>query len=200
KADLVADADGIGDDLRASAPGVDVLAVTAAAAAGFDPVRSLLAHGGTACLLGRSGAGKSTLANALLGEDRFATADIRVDGKGRHTTSCRELVALPGGGVLIDTPGLRGVGLWLEGDGLARAFADIEELLPTCRFSDCGHETEPGCAVQAALDSGALDPRRFASWRKLQREAQWIARRTDARLRAEEVRRWKAVSVEMRRS
>jgi ribosome biogenesis GTPase / thiamine phosphate phosphatase len=200
KADLVPDPDGIADDLRAGAPGVDVLTVTAASVGGFDPVRSLLVPGQTVCLLGRSGAGKSTLANAMLDEERFATQDIRADGKGRHTTSFRELVALPGGGVLIDTPGLRGVGLWLEGDGLERAFADVEELILACRFSDCAHDTEPGCAVLAALEGGTLDERRFASWRKLQREAQWMARRTDARLRAEQVRRWKAVSTEMRRS
>ena len=200
KTDLAPDADGIADDLRASAPGVDVVAVTAARPDGFDPVRSMLAHGRTACLLGRSGAGKSTLANALLDEDHFVTRDIRADGKGRHTTSFRELVALPAGGVLIDTPGLRGVGLWLEGDGLERAFADVEELTLACRFSDCAHETEPGCAVLVAVDDGSLDERRLASWRKLQREAQWIARRTDARLRAEEARKWKAISVQMRRS
>ena len=200
KADLVRDPDGIADDLRASAPGVDVLTVTAQTPTGFDPVRSMLVAGRTLCLLGRSGAGKSTLANALLGEDRFVTRDIRDDGKGRHTTSFRELVALPSGAVLIDTPGLRGVGLWLEGDGLERAFADVEELTASCRCSDCAHETEPGCAVLGALDDGTLDERRLASWRKLQREARWIARRTDARLRAEEARKWKAISAELRRS
>ena len=200
KSDLTPDPAGIADDLRAGAPGVDVLTVTAAAAGGFDPVRDVVGPGRTVCLLGRSGAGKSTLANALLGEPVFATQDIRADGKGRHTTTFRQLVALPTGGVLIDTPGLRGVGLWLEGDGLERTFADVEELIRTCRFNDCAHDTEPGCAVLAALDDGRLDERRFASWRKLQREAQWIARRTDARLRAEEARRWKAISTEMRRS
>ena len=107
---------------------------------------------------------------------------------------------LPSGAVLIDTPGLRGVGLWLGGEGLDRAFSDIEDLALACRFNDCGHDTEPGCAVQAALDAGTLAERRLQSWRKLQREAEWIARRTDARLRAAEARRWKAVSVEMRRS
>ena len=200
KAELAPDVAGIADDLRAGAPGVDVLTVTAAVAAGFDPVRDRLAAGQTLCLLGRSGAGKSTLANALLGESHFATQDIRADGKGRHTTSYRELVALPTGGVLIDTAGLRGVGLWLEGDGLERTFADVEELIRACRFNDCVHETEPGCAVLAAVGDGSLDERRLASWRKLQREAQWIARRTDARLRAEEARRWKAISTDMRRS
>ena len=200
KADLAHDPAGIADDLQAGAPGVDVLTVTAAADGGFDPVRERLVAGRTLCLLGRSGAGKSTLANALLGKHHFATQDIRADGKGRHTTTFRELVALPDGGVLIDTPGLRGVGLWLDADGLERTFADVEELIRGCRFNDCGHETEPGCAVLAALVDGSLDERRLASWRKLQREAQWIARRTDARLRAEEVRRWKAISTEMRRS
>jgi ribosome biogenesis GTPase len=200
KSDLVPDVAGIADDLGATAPGVDVLTVSAATADGYASLRPLLRPGITVCLLGRSGAGKSTLANALVGEQHFATNDIRTDGKGRHTTSFRELVMLPEGGVLIDTPGLRGVGLWLTGDGLERTFADVEELVASCRFSDCAHETEPGCAVLAALDEGGLDERRYASWRKLQREAQWMARRTDARLRAEEVRRWKAVSVEMRRS
>ena len=200
KADLAADVDGIVDDLRASVPGVDVVAVTAARPDGYAPLEDHLTPGRTFCLVGRSGAGKSTLANALLGEDRFAVTDIRTDGKGRHTTTFRELVMLPSGAVLIDTPGLRGVGLWLGGEGLDRAFSDIEDLALACRFNDCGHDTEPGCAVQAALDDGTLAERRLQSWRKLQREAEWIARRTDARLRAAEARRWKGVSVEMRRS
>ena len=200
KADLATDVDGIADDLRVSAPGVDVVAVTAAYDDGYAALERHLVPGRTYCLVGRSGAGKSTLANALLGEERFAVTDIRSDGKGRHTTTHRELVVLPGGGVLIDTPGLRGVGLWLGGEGLDRAFADVEDLALTCRFNDCGHNSEPGCAVLAAIDDGSLEERRLASWRKLQREAQWIARRTDARLRAEEGRRWKAISVEMRRS
>jgi ribosome biogenesis GTPase len=177
-----------------------VVVVSAATADGFEPLARHLAPGRTYCLVGRSGAGKSTLANALLGEQRFATTDTRTDGKGRHTTTFRELVVLPGGGVLIDTPGLRGVGLWLGGDGLDRAFADVEGLALTCRFSDCAHDTEPGCAVLGAVDDGSLDERRLQSWRKLQREAQWIARRTDARLRSEEARKWKAISTEMRRS
>ena len=200
KSDLAEGAEGIADDLRAGAPGVEVVTVTAARPDGFEPVRSLLGAGVTACLVGRSGAGKSTLANAMLGTEHFGTREIRADGKGRHTTTFRELVALPSGGVLIDTPGLRGVGLWLEGDGLERTFADVEELARACRFNDCAHETEPGCAVLAALDDGSLQERRYASWQKLQREAAWIARRADARLRAEEARRWKAISVEMRRS
>jgi ribosome biogenesis GTPase len=200
KSDLSSDPDALADDLRASAPGVEVVAVTAAQEQGYAPLEQHLTSGRTFCLVGRSGAGKSTLANALLGEDRFEVTDIRSDGKGRHTTTYRELVVLPGGGVLVDTPGLRGVGLWLHGDGLDRAFADVENLASACRFNDCGHDSEPGCAVLEAIADGALEERRLHSWRKLQREAQWIARRTDARLRAEEGRRWKAVTMEMRRS
>jgi ribosome biogenesis GTPase len=200
KADLTPDPDGIADDLRASAPGVDVVTVTASRPDGYDPLLPHLRPGVTCCLLGRSGAGKSTLANAMAAQELFATADIRADGKGRHTTAFRELVVLPSGAILLDTPGLRGVGVWLDRDGLDRAFSDVEELAAQCRFSDCGHDTEPGCAVLDAIDAGALDERRLLSWRKLEREARWIARRNDARLRAEEAKRWKAVSIQMRRS
>ena len=200
KVDLVPDPDGLADELRAAAPGVDVVAVSATTPGGMEPLRSLLAPGITYCLIGRSGAGKSTLVNSLLGEDRFDTTAIRDDGKGRHTTSFRELVLLPDGAALIDSPGLRGVGMWLDGDGLDRAFADVADLATECRFRDCSHRTEPGCAVLAAVEHGDVDERRLESWRKLQREAAWMARRTDARLRAEEARKWKAITLEMRRS
>jgi ribosome biogenesis GTPase len=200
KTDLVPDAAGLADELRSAAPGVDVVGVTASREGGFDPLGPHLRAGSTCCLVGRSGAGKSTLANALLGAERFAATAIRSDGKGRHTTSFRELVLLPTGATLIDTPGLRGIGLWLDGDGLDRAFADIAELGELCRFGDCKHRTEPDCAVLGAVEDGSLDERRLESWRKLQREAAWMARRNDARLRAEEARRWKAVTLQMRRS
>jgi ribosome biogenesis GTPase len=152
---------------------------------GLDPVREYVGTGLTAALLGPSGAGKSTLANALIGSDLLATGEIRDDGKGRHTTVTRELALVPGGGVLLDTPGLRGVGLWLVEDGLEKTFAEIEELTGDCRFHDCGHDSEPGCAVQEALAAGTIPWRRYESWRKLQREARWVATRHDARLRAE---------------
>jgi ribosome biogenesis GTPase len=116
-----------------------------------------------------------------------------VDGKGRHTTTHRELVLLPSGAVVIDTPGLRGVGLAGSEEGLSRAFSDVEELAAACRFADCAHVGEPGCAVQASIDAGDLSAARIASWHKLQRELAFQARRTDARLRAEEKARWKAV-------
>lgn len=198
KADLGADPAGLVERAGETAPGVDVVAVTAARPDGFDPLAPYVGTGRTCCLLGRSGAGKSTLANALLGEERLATGPIRADGKGRHTTTRRELLPLPAGGVLIDTPGLRGVGLWLGEDGLERAFTDLEELAADCRFGDCDHRTEPGCAVLAAIDAGVLPQRRLDSWRKLQREAAWIAARSDARLRAERSRQWKAVAREGR--
>ena len=200
KADLVDDPETVAADLAMSAPGVDVVAVSATTATGLDALRPFVTTGRTVCLLGRSGAGKSTLVNALLGADHMATHEIRADGKGRHTTTHRELVVLPAGGCLIDTPGLKGVGLWLGDDGLDRAFADIEELVPLCRFSDCRHESEPGCAVLAAIDAGSLTERRLDSWRKLQREAIWMASRTDARIRAEQSRKWRAISQDMRRS
>lgn len=200
KTDLSSDPEGVADDVRAAAPGVEVVLVAATAPGGCDSVTAHLAAGRTFCLIGRSGAGKSTLANALLGDHRFATQAIRDDGKGRHTTTFRELATTPGGAVLVDTPGLRGVGLWVDGDGLERAFDDVESLAAGCRFSDCGHGGEPGCAVADAVADGVLPQRRLDSWHKLQREASWAAARNDARLRAERQREWKLVTLEMRRS
>ncbi|MCX5062269.1 ribosome small subunit-dependent GTPase A [Streptomyces sp. NBC_00201] len=194
KADLVPDAatrSHLVQDVELSAPGVRVLTVSAQDGDGLDALVSLVS-GGTAVLLGQSGAGKSTLANALLGAevmDVQATRDI--DGKGRHTTTTRNLLALPGGGVLIDTPGLRGVGLWDAEIGVGQVFAEIEELAGQCRFHDCAHEAEPGCAVRGAVEDGELPHRRLESYRKLMRENQWIVAKTDARVRAEVRREWK---------
>ena len=151
--------------------------------------------GSTLVLLGASGAGKSTVVNALAGETVMATGDVRdVDGKGRHTTTHRELVVLPSGAVVIDTPGLRGVALAGSQEGLAKAFSDVEELASACRFADCGHTGEPGCAVQASLAAGDLSAERMDSWRRLQRELAWQARRSDARLQAEERAKWRAIT------
>ncbi|GAA2413247.1 ribosome small subunit-dependent GTPase A [Streptomyces glaucosporus] len=191
KADLAPDADHAVADAGAVAPGVTVLPVSAVTGEGLDVLAAVLADG-TAVLLGQSGAGKSTLVNALAGREVSAVAETRErDGKGRHTTTARELFPLPGGGVLIDTPGLRGVGLWDAEDGLGRTFADVEELARDCRFHDCAHTTEPGCAVLAAVEDGDLPERRLDSYRKLLRENQYLAARTDARLRAELRRDWK---------
>ncbi|MFI6492107.1 ribosome small subunit-dependent GTPase A [Streptomyces sp. NPDC050564] len=201
KADLVPDAATLGhlvQDVESTAPGVPVLAVSSTTSAGLDVLEAVLA-GGTSVLLGQSGAGKSTLANTLLGEDAMdvqATRDM--DGKGRHTTTTRNLLVLPGGGILIDTPGLRGVGLWDAESGVGQVFAEIEELAAQCRFQDCAHGAEPGCAVLAAVDSGALPVRRIDSYRKLLRENQRIVAKTDARLRAEIRRDWKRKGAEGR--
>jgi ribosome biogenesis GTPase len=169
---------------------VDGVAVSALDGEGIALLRPLLEPGATAVLLGASGAGKSTLVNALLGEGRQATGAVRAsDGRGRHTTVTRELVALPGGALLVDTPGLREVGLW---DGAGASFADIDELAASCRFADCRHETEPGCAVRAAVDE-----ERIAAWRKLAREQAWVDdRRAAAR---ERERRGRAITIAMRR-
>ncbi|BDM71440.1 putative ribosome biogenesis GTPase RsgA [Streptomyces nigrescens] len=194
KADLAGDARGLAHlvaDAESAAPGVQVLAVSSETGEGLDVLAAVLA-GGTSVLLGQSGAGKSTLANALVGASvQTVQATRDRDGKGRHTTTTRDLLALPGGGVLIDTPGLRGVGMWDAEGGLSRTFSDVEALAEECRFHDCAHRTEPGCAVQAALESGELAVRRLESYRKLLRENQRIVAKTDARLRAEIRRDWR---------
>ncbi|MCX4642341.1 MULTISPECIES: ribosome small subunit-dependent GTPase A [unclassified Streptomyces] len=193
KADLVPDAATTAhlvSDVETAAPGVQVLAVSAEEGHGIDVLGALL--DGTSVLLGQSGAGKSTLANALLGADVMHVHAVRdVDGKGRHTTTTRNLLVLPTGGVLIDTPGLRGVGLFDAEAGVGQVFSEIEALAEGCRFHDCAHDAEPGCAVLAALDDGTLPPRRLDSYRKLLRENQRLAARTDARLRDEMRRVWK---------
>ncbi len=197
KADLAADPPSLLESVALTAPGVDVHAVSVFTGEGLEEVRALAS--GTSVLVGPSGAGKSTLVNALAGEDVMRTQEIRAsDGRGRHTTTHRELIVLPGG-LLIDTPGVRRVGLYDVDEGLAQAFSDIEDLAAECRFSDCVHETEPGCAVLTAVEAGDLPERRLAGWRKLRREAAWIASRTDARLRAERKRNWKITHMEVRR-
>jgi ribosome biogenesis GTPase len=186
-------------EVESVAPGATVCLVSSMTGEGLDGVR--LRPGRTAVILGRSGAGKSTLVNALAGVDAMATSAIRdADGRGRHTTVHRELIRLPVGGMIIDTPGLRSIGLYDADESLSMVFAEIEELAERCQFRDCAHRTEPGCAVLAAVESGDVPERRLDSWRKLQREARWIASRTDARLRAEDVKKWKAITKSVRGS
>ncbi|MFE2922429.1 ribosome small subunit-dependent GTPase A [Streptomyces goshikiensis] len=198
KADLVPDPVTLAhlvQDVETTAPGVGVLTVSSHTGEGTDVLAAVVA-GGTSVLLGISGAGKSTLANALLGADVMEVRATRdVDGKGRHTTTTRNLLALPGGGVLIDTPGLRGVGLWDAEAGVGQVFSEIEEYAARCRFHDCAHEAEPGCAVLAAVGSGELPERRLESYRKLMRENQRIVAKTDARLRSEIRRDWRLKSA-----
>jgi ribosome biogenesis GTPase / thiamine phosphate phosphatase len=192
KADLTDEAEARAAAVREVALGVDVVLTSAPTGLGLDLVRAYAREGQTVGLIGPSGVGKSTLINALLGEQRLATREVRVrDARGRHTTVARELVPLPGAGVLLDTPGMRAVVMIDAQEGIAAAFSDIAALAEDCRFRDCTHGGEPGCAVAAAVEAGELPAERLASWHKLQREAQVAAMKTDARLRADEVRLWK---------
>jgi len=154
---------------------------------GLDAVRRLLPAGATGAMVGPSGVGKSSLLNALAGGTLADTGEIREgDGRGRHTTTARELHLLPGAGLLVDTPGMRELALYDDGDGVDTAYADVALLAADCRFRDCQHRTEPGCAVAEAIDDGRLDPARYNAWRKLQAEAHRQLLRVDARARAAE--------------
>jgi ribosome biogenesis GTPase len=177
KADACADLDVERARVRSVAPGVDVVAVSAKTGEGVDEVRARIPPGRVAALLGSSGVGKSTLVNCLLGETRQKVGDLRGDGKGRHTTTRREMVMVPGGGMLLDMPGMRELGLIDAEEGLDEAFADVSALAAQCRFRDCTHESEPGCAVRAGLESGALDAQRVESWRKLGEELEQRGKR-----------------------
>jgi ribosome biogenesis GTPase / thiamine phosphate phosphatase len=164
---------------------VPVHAVSARSGAGLDAIRAELPPGSTGALLGPSGVGKSTLVNALVGDDaRLATGDVDATGSGRHTTTRRELVRLPWGGMVVDNPGMREVHLWIGEASLVDAFEDIAELALACRFTDCRHETEPGCAVRAALDSGELSREHFARYQALESEAAELAERLERRERS----------------
>jgi ribosome biogenesis GTPase len=198
KSDLHPDPAAAVSDVAAIADGIAVVALSSRSGDGLDAVRDHLGTGVTAVLLGSSGVGKSTLINALLGEERLDTQEIRADGRGRHTTTRRELIVLPGGGLVIDTPGIRELQLWEADEGIDEAFEDIVELAAQCRFSDCAHDSEPDCAVRVALEDGTLSSDRWASYQKLQRELLHLDRRIDKRAQAEERRRWRSLSMQMR--
>jgi ribosome biogenesis GTPase len=202
KADLCPEDErtGLVAEVEAIAFGVPVHTVSALTSEGIDELAPYLAAGRTVVLLGSSGVGKSTLTNRLLGRQYLATNELREDGRGRHTTTQRELVQLPGGGLVIDTPGLRELQLWESSDGLAEAFEDVAELEAACRFSDCAHESEPGCAVREAIASGSLAVERLDSYRKLQRELARLERRRDVRLQSLERKKWRTFSKEQRRN
>jgi ribosome biogenesis GTPase len=186
KSDLCEDVAAAVDRVREDALGIDVLAVSSVTGSGLGAVRALLGFGRTGAMVGPSGVGKSSLVNALAGGTVAGIGGIRDDGRGRHTTTARELHLLPGGGLLVDTPGMRELALYDDGDGVDTAYADVALVAADCRFRDCEHRTEPGCAVAAAIDAGTLDPARFAAWRKLQAEAHRQLLRVDARARAAE--------------
>jgi ribosome biogenesis GTPase len=195
KADLADDVAGAVAAVESVAFGAPVVAISSVTGEGLDELRAHLGPGVTAALLGSSGVGKSTLVNTLAGEELLETREIRDDGKGRHTTTRRELVQLPGGALVIDTPGMREVQLWIADEGLEEAFADVTELFEHCRFSDCRHESEPGCAVKEALANGSLEPERWESYLKLQRELEHLERRLDKRAQSEQRKRWRAISA-----
>jgi ribosome biogenesis GTPase len=199
KADLVDDPAACVADIAGLAAGVPVHAVSAKRPASMAALRDHLGAGRTAALLGSSGVGKSSIANALIGEELMRTREVREsDSRGRHTTAGRQLVLLPGGGILIDTPGMREIQLWETGEAVAGAFADVESIGEGCRFRDCRHSSEPGCAVVAAVGSGLLPEARLESYRKLQGEQAFLATQQDERARLELKRQGKIGAKAMR--
>jgi ribosome biogenesis GTPase len=198
KADLGEDPELFLRQTETIAPGVPVLLTSTITGAGIDALRARIGAGETAVFVGSSGVGKSSLINALLDQAAQPVREIRDDGKGRHTTTSRRLILLSGGGVVIDTPGLRELALWNSDAGLGGAFADIESLASECAFRDCRHAAEPGCAVRDAMESGTLAEERVGSYRKLERELDYIAEKQDESLRIARANRWKAIAKQHR--
>lgn len=200
KADCCPDLGSAYDEAVAVAPGVAVHVVSSVTGEGMPGLAAELRPRTTSVMIGPSGVGKSTLANYLNdGAGELETQEVRSDGKGRHTTVTRELIVLAGGALMIDTPGLRAIGLWDATEALGDAFSDVEELAGACRFNDCAHKAEPGCAVKAAIATGQLTTERLESYLRLQAEQRRLAARTDARLRAERTAAFRAFTKEQRR-
>lgn len=197
KIDLCEDPEALLESLGPARVGLPIAKVSARDRRGEEELRGALPPCGTIALVGSSGVGKSTLSNWLLGYDALATQDIIArDERGRHTTTHRQLLPLPGGGALIDTPGMKELGLWAS--DLDTAFADVKALVAACRFGDCRHDNEPGCALRAAIEGGELDPARFASYLKLERESAHMEARRNVALRQNEKRRYKELSRAIR--
>jgi len=198
KADLTDEAVVLLPEVEAIAPGVAVHVTSAQIGEGIAALAAYLDPGVTAVFVGSSGVGKSSLINRIIGNEAQVVAGIREDDKGRHTTTSRQMLVLPGSGVIIDTPGLRELQLWTNESGASMAFSDVEAFAGECRFSDCTHEREPGCAVRAALEEARLDEDRVRSYRKLERERMYVARKHDQMLQIEEKKRWKKIHKDNR--
>ncbi|MFU8890133.1 MAG: ribosome small subunit-dependent GTPase A [Anaerosomatales bacterium] len=200
KVDLCHDAEALRDEVAAVALGVDIHLTSAVTGQGVHELHDAIEPDQTVAFFGASGVGKSTLLNALVGADVQATAEVReTDGKGRHTTVAREMFFLPEGGILIDTPGMRALALWDSGEGMSSAFPDVEELAAGCRFADCTHSREPGCAVRTAVEAGGLPERRLESYLRLKEELERLGEKQDARARAEKSRGDRLLSREIKR-
>jgi ribosome biogenesis GTPase len=195
KSDIATSSEELRLELESAAMGTPVLVTSAVSGEGVEALAEQLRPARTGVLLGPSGAGKSSLINRIIGSELMKTRSVHHTGEGRHMTSHRELVQLPEGGMIIDTPGLREVQLWVGEDGLGNLFEDIEEIALQCRFTDCQHRSEPGCAIKAAIARGELDIARLESYHKLQRELRSVAARSDARIRIEERRKWKQIAM-----
>lgn len=200
KADACPDAGPMLAEAKAVAGDAAVIAISAKTGAGLEALNAWIKPGRTVGLVGSSGVGKSTLVNRLAGNEKIKTAETRAtDERGRHTTTHRQLFVLPGGGILLDTPGMREMQFWEADQGLAKTFDEIESLAPNCRFKDCAHGAEPGCAVKAAVEAGTVTQERVDAWRKLKRESSFEARRKDPVLQATEKQKWKIANKALRK-
>ncbi len=200
KLDLCGDVEAALLEVESVAIGTPVHAVSNLTGEGVDDLARYLTESRTVAALGSSGVGKSSLVNRLAGEELMETGDVRADGRGRHTTTNRQLLLLPGGGLFLDTPGMRELRLWDSDDGLAATFDDVTAAAARCRFSDCSHESEPDCGVRAALADGTLDRERYSSWQKLQNELRWLELKQDARLRSEARKQWRRLERSRRKA
>jgi len=200
KEDLCEDPSGIISDVRSISGEIEIHPVSAIENKGLDKLRKYLEGNRTAAVVGSSGVGKSTLINVLTGTDNIPVNEIGdYKDKGKHTTTKREMILLPEGGIIIDTPGMREIQIWEGSDGLSDSFKDVEEYFTQCKFSDCKHDTEPGCAVKKAINSGALDADRFDNYLKLQKEIKWFEIRKEKKAKSDESKKWKKVSVDSRK-
>jgi ribosome biogenesis GTPase len=199
KADLCDDIEERREEVEAIALGIPIIILSAAKNQGLNALTPYLSKGQTAALLGSSGVGKSTLSNQLIGKQVQVVGEVRQgDDKGRHTTTHRELLILPSGGLLIDTPGMREVQIWAGEESFQETFADVEILAKQCRFHDCKHDTEPGCAVRQAIEDGTLDYQRFLNHQKLQKELDYLVRKQDQKAHLAEKEKWKKITKSLR--